>query len=182
MHSGGGFARRLVLAGIGGLALLGVACGETSPPAGDAGGEPAGPTADAGEGEEAVIAAHRAFVRAFEARDAQAVAALLDPRPGLLIFHPLVENRFDGTDEAREGLARMFARLSSLEWTEVHQQLEVEGSVAWLTSQVLLQSPDLASPFAGRGTEIWVRLDGQWRLTHGHWSEHAGLDADRERR
>jgi len=160
---------------VSGLALLAGACGEAGRPGANATREPAAPPVDPHEAEGAVIAAHGELVRAFQERDAQAVAALLDSAPGMLIFHPFVENRFDGYDEAREGLTRMFARLRSLEWTEVHQTLEIEGNVAWLTSQVLLQSPDLASPFVGRGTEIWIRRDERWRLTHGHWSQHARL-------
>lgn len=130
-------------------------------------------TARADEG--AVIAAHRSLIRAFEEADADSARALLEPKPGLLIFHPFLENRFDGYEEVGEGIERMLARLTPLEWTEVHQSLQINGDVAWLTFQVLVKSPALESPFVGRGTEIWVRSYDEWRLIHGHWSEHARL-------
>jgi len=169
-----GSRRPLGLVIVCGLALLAAACGPADRPTtrGEAGTEPS-PDRQLEEG--AVIAAHRSLIRAFEQRDVDAVTALLESRPDLLIFHPFVENRFDGYDEVREGLGRMFQRLSSLEWTEVHQAIQIEGNVAWITSQVLVQSPDLESPFVGRGTEIWVKRRGDWRLNHGHWSEHASL-------
>jgi ketosteroid isomerase-like protein len=72
----------------------------------------------------------------------------------------------------------MFERLGNASWTEVHPALFVEGDVAWLTSHVLVESPEVERKFVGRGTEIWIRRDGQWRLVHGHWSEHPAIYAD----
>jgi ketosteroid isomerase-like protein len=125
--------------------------------------------------EGAVISAHRALIRALEEANADSVRALLEPKQSLLIFHPFLENRFDGYEEVGEGIGRMLARHTPLEWTEVHQSLQIEGDVAWLTSHVVVKSPALESPFVGRGPEIWVRTYDEWRLIHGHWSEHARL-------
>jgi ketosteroid isomerase-like protein len=127
-----------------------------------------------------VIAAHRNLIRAFQEGDVDAAVGLLEHTESLLIFHPYLENRFDGYEEAREGLTRMMQRFPELEWTEVHQALDMEGNVAWLTSQILVKAPGLEPPFVGRGTEIWVRRHGQWRLAHGHWSEHARLAGSRQ--
>ena len=130
--------------------------------------------------EGAVISAHRNLIRAFQDGDVETALSLLEPTDSLLIFHPFLENRFDGYEETREGLTRMLARVTDTEWTEVHQALDMEGNVAWLTSQILVKAPGLDPPFVGRGTEIWVRRHGQWRLTHGHWSEHARLAGSRQ--
>jgi ketosteroid isomerase-like protein len=64
----------------------------------------------------------------------------------------------------------MFGGYEEMSWTEVHPALQVRGDVAWLTYNVLAESPDLEHPFIGRGTEIWVRHNDEWRLAHGHWS------------
>jgi len=130
--------------------------------------------------EGAVISAHRNLLRAFQEGDVETAMGLLEPKESLLIFHPFLENRFDGYEEAREGLTRMMERVKEMEWTEVHQALNLEGNVAWLTSQILVKAPGLEPPFVGRGTEIWVRRHGQWRLSHGHWSEHARLARSRQ--
>ena len=130
--------------------------------------------------EGAVIAAHRDLIRAFQEGDAESALDLLVPNQSLLIFHPFLENRFDGYEETREGLTRMMGRVREIEWTEVHQTLDLDGNVAWLTSQILIKAPGLEPPFVGRGTEIWVRLHGTWRLSHAHWSEHARLAGNRQ--
>jgi len=149
-----------------------VATADTAAAAGtaDAGGTSS--TTDQG----AVIAAHRALLDAFRRGDVDAAAALMDPTSQLLVFHPYIENRFDGAEQVREGLARMFAHVRGMEWTDVDPTIRIEGDVAWLSSQVLVQSDQLDAPFVGRGTEVWVRRgDNQWRLAHGHWSEHARI-------
>jgi ketosteroid isomerase-like protein len=143
-------------------------------------GEPSEVSMVARSDEGAVIAAHREWIRAFQDGDVDAALALLVPNDRLLIFHPYLENRFGGHEETREGLTRMMGRLKDLEWTEVHQTLDMQGNVAWFTSQILIKASGLEPPFVGRGTEIWIRHKGDWRLSHGHWSEHARLAGTRQ--
>lgn len=143
-------------------------------------GEPSEVSMVARSDEGAVIAAHRDLIRAFQEGDADAVLELLVPNERLLIFHPFLENRFGGYDETRAGLTRMFERVKDVEWTEVHQTLDMEGNVAWFTSQILVKASGIEPPFVGRGTEIWIRHHGDWRLSHAHWSEHARLAGSRQ--
>jgi ketosteroid isomerase-like protein len=146
------------------------------------GGEGASGTTAAGGSEAAgaademgVIAAHKQLIDAMEAGDVAAMTALMDPSTNLLIFHPFIENRFEGIGEVDAGLGKMFGELGPVSWTEAHASIGIEGDVAWLTAHVLIKSPALPSPFVGRGTEIWVHRPGGWRLTHAHWSENAEL-------
>jgi len=157
------------------LAMTCLSCQAPSEPEVSRSAEPSEVSMVARSDEGAVIAAHRSLIRAFQDGDVETVVGLLEPKEGLLIFHPFLENRFDGYEETREGLERMMERVTELEWTEVHQAVRMEGNVAWLTSQILVKTPALEPPFVGRGTEVWVRRHGQWRLAHGHWSEHARL-------
>ena len=92
-----------------------------------------------------------------------------------MIFHPFLENRFNGIGEVDQGLSRMFGELGSVSWLEAHGKIVMEGNVGWFTSHVLIKSPALPNPFVGRGTEIWVHGPGGWRLKHAHWSENAEL-------
>jgi hypothetical protein len=166
------------------IVALVVACLSCQAPAeperSGSGGEPSEVSMVARSDEGAVIAAHRELIRAFQEGDTESALGQLVPNASLSIFHPFLENRFDGYEETREGLARMLDRVEGMEWTEVHQTLDLEGNVAWLTSQILVKAPGLEPPFIGRGTEIWVRLHGNWRLTHAHWSEHARLAGTRQ--
>jgi ketosteroid isomerase-like protein len=119
---------------------------------------------------QALFDAHGELIRAYERADADAFAALLDTSSELLIFHPRLQSRFGGVTAARENLGLMFSRLNETAWTEAHPALVVKGDVAWLTYNVIIESPRLDPPFVGRGTEVWVRSRGNWRLAHGHWS------------
>jgi ketosteroid isomerase-like protein len=148
---------------------LGIVACQAPPDEGEASG------ADAVEStvdETAIIEAHKALIRSYETADYQAFVALLAPGPELLIFHPYLENRFDGLEQAEQRLGVMFERLGEATWTEVHPAILVEGDIGWVTSHVLLNSPNMDRPFVGRGTEIWRRYEEGWRLVHAHWSEH----------
>lgn len=131
-------------------------------------GVPTDPAADI----EAVLAAHEAMVQAFGRSDVEAFSAMLDVSPEFLLFHPMTASRYD-LDELEAGTYdAMFAMLRDSHWTDVHLAVDVSGDAAWITSHVLIESPELPMPFVGRGTEIWVRDEAGWRLRHGHWSEN----------
>jgi len=154
------------------LALGFLACGGSQEPQ----AETAAPAPVANlEQEQALIDAHLALIGAFENRDVDAFLGLLDPSSQTLIFHPLLENRFDGSDRVREAVPRMFANLSDVSWTDVHPTVMIQGDVAWMTSELLVTSSHMSDPFIGRGTEVWILRDNGWRLIHAHWSKHAKL-------
>jgi len=118
-----------------------------------------------------VIAAHDRLMDALRSGDGDALEALLDREPGLLIFHPRVEPRFEDVEAIRKAFARMTKAMGPAEWTEVHRSVRVHGEVGWHTSHLAIESPNLPEPFLGRATEIWVHRPEGWRLVHAHWSE-----------
>ena len=151
------------------LAVFACAGPQTPGDAATGGEEPDGPD------EMGLIAAHKALIGAMETGDVAALTALLDPSEELLIFHPFLENRFNGIGEVDSGLSRMFEEVGPVSWTEAHGRISMEGNVAWVTSHVLIKCPAMPNPFVGRGTEIWAHGPGGWRLKHAHWSENAEL-------
>jgi ketosteroid isomerase-like protein len=148
------------------LGLLAGGCAAPNQSVPESRGEPTDVVADS----QAVIDAHRTLVQAYESGDADAFTDMLVATPQLLIFHPLMENRFDGIEEVRENLGSMFTRLGQASWLDAHPVVIVKGDVAWLTTQLVIESPNLEAPFVGRGTELWLRQGDGWRLVHGHWS------------
>lgn len=148
------------------LGVAGLVACSCSGPAPDTGG----PAATDNEDSSAVIEAHQRFVRAIETSDTVGLTRLLDPSAELLVFHPRVDSRIDGIEEAARGFEKMLGRGASTDWTEVHAMVNRHGDVAWLTSHVVLESSALPEPFLGRGTEIWIRRTDGWKLVHGHWS------------
>jgi len=133
-------------------------------------GAESGTESGAEDDRQAVIDAHEALVRAYEGSDVEAFVAGLDPSPEVLIFHPRMQSRFDSVEKIRLEMGRMFARLGETRWTDVHASVRVEGDAAWLTAQIVIESPNVEPAFVGRATEIYLRREGRWRLTHAHWS------------
>jgi len=139
--------------------------------------QPPAPPAEPGEAvpldedrdRAAVVEAHRALVAAYEAGDVDAFVDLLDTSGELLIYHPAVDSRFDGVEDVRRSMGRMFEKMAGATWTDHHALVTTHGDAAWLTAQVLIELPE-AEPFIGRATEIFVRTPEGWKLAHAHWS------------
>jgi hypothetical protein len=119
---------------------------------------------------EALLEAHQALADAYQRGNVDDFLLLLEKSDDLLIYHPRMDDRFTGIDEARERLPSMFERLGKPTWLDVHVRARVEGGVGWVTSHVVIESNGIDEPFTGRGTEVWVLRDSGWRLAHGHWS------------
>lgn len=153
-----------ILVGVG-LVLAGCV-----PPGGP--GATADTAADPAADRQAIIDAHQALVDAYMNGDVDAFVMQLEKSDDLLIYHPRLQDRWTGIDEVQQNLPRMFDGLGGSSWLDVHLKLSLAGDVAWLTSQVVIESPTVEVPFTGRGTEVWVRRGGNWRLVHGHWSEN----------
>jgi hypothetical protein len=145
------------------VVLLGTGCGGPQTPTASEG--------KTGSDQAAVVTAHKQLLAALSAADADGFAGLLDPSPDLLIFHPLLADRFDGVEMVRRNLPAMFTKLGKATWTEVHPLVVFRDGVAWITYYVLVEAANLPRPFAGRGTEIWNRTEEGWRLVHAHWSQ-----------
>lgn len=160
-----------MLVAIVGACLLVGSCAP-GPGTGGDGASPSNLEAD----RQAVIEAHLALVHAYEYGDAERFINGLDSSPELLIFHPRLHNRFGGIEQVRLDITRMFGRIGKARWTDVHQAVVVEGDTAWLTAQVVVESPNIDT-FVGRATEIYRRRADGWRLAHAHWSANpeAGL-------
>jgi len=149
--------------------IIALGCAGCTPPAAE---RDAAPPSDAtSEGDRAALLdAHLAFMRAMERGDVDGVSALLDDSGDLLIFHPMSADRFDGIEQVREGLRTMFGREGDRSWNEYHPLLKLDGNVGWITSHSVLEAPGKRAGIALRGTEIWRRRGGSWRLVHAHWS------------
>ena len=100
------------------LGLVLAACGGyDSAPDEATGAAAAAEGAQGGLDEMGLIAAHKSLIRAMEEGNITDLTALMDPTSDLIVFHPFVENRFDGITEVDEGLGRMFEQLGGVSWT-----------------------------------------------------------------
>lgn len=127
-------------------------------------------SADPALDRQAILDAHQEMVEAYQRGDAEAFLMLMEKTDSLLLYHPRVDDRWQGIEAVRQNLPRMFTNLGQSSWIDVHVAVTVNGDVGWLTSHTVIESPNVEVPFTGRGTEVWVRHGDNWRLAHGHWS------------
>jgi ketosteroid isomerase-like protein len=122
----------------------------------------------------AALVAHEAFLDALRAGDAAAASTFLDSSPELLLFPVSGRSRLEGAGEAKAGLEAMLRGLGPAEWTVVHARPTVRPGAMWMTYLFAVETERSAEPLLGRGTEVWVRRGGEWKLAHGHWSQEPG--------
>lgn len=122
--------------------------------------------------ETAVAAANLAFYRALEARNLAQMDEVWLRGGRASCVHP-GWHRLDGWDEVRRSWENIFA--NSRPWTVSCEDVRigVEGQVAWVTC---IES---IAPFGAEGpedaarmqaTNVFGKVDGQWRLIHHHAS------------
>ncbi len=121
---------------------------------------------------QAVRAAHERLMKAYSTMKVEHVTRLLDDSEDLRLFHPRGTLDFESISVVEWGLEQMWSRVGAAEWLdESANQVVVNGDVAWHTYAMRVQWKKGAD-IKARGTEIWIRRDDGWRLTHAHWSEN----------
>lgn len=121
---------------------------------------------------------HRDFVAANAVSDPGFLAEYTAPGPDALTWFNLNGSNYLGVahitqlwEAIRSAFAGGQARVTSSD-----ERITVVGDVGWVEFQMHYAADfgELGGKVAeaARGTEIWRRLDGDWRLVHGHFSTH----------
>lgn len=100
-------------------------------------------------------------------------APLYAKDPGL-VFYDITPLKYNGWDEYREGVKKVFRQFSSLKITP-HEDLRVtrRGNLAWTTVTFHLSGVPKAGgamELDGRHTVIWEKRRGKWLIVHEHFS------------
>jgi len=122
--------------------------------------------------ETAIAAANLAFYRALEARNLADMDQVWLRSDSASCVHP-GWHRLDGWEEIRRSWENIFA--NSRPWTVTCEDVRigVAGEVAWVTCVEVIM------PFGGdeaedaarmQATNLFARVDGEWRLIHHHAS------------
>lgn len=161
----------LAVVGVGATGLLGTVGAQT-----------AGDREAIRQDQRDVRAAHHRLMNAYGSMDAGEILNLLADAESVHLFHPRGNLDFEGKDTIKWGLQRMWERVGPAAWLdEAHNRVVVEGNVAWHTYYMSMRWEERDESIDARGTEIWVRRDGGWRLMHAHWSENQADDPPRTR-
>lgn len=119
-----------------------------------------------GEGE-AVLAANQAFYDAHEARDLEAMATVWERSERIVCVHPGWPI-LRGWEDVMASWARIFTGPGRNQFIITNDLVTVEGDTAWVTLDENLM--DRAATGTIAATNLYVRVDGAWRLTVHHGS------------
>ncbi len=130
----------------------------------------------------AVAAANLAFYRALEARDLAHMARVWLQDPSASCVHP-GWHRLDGWEEISRSWENIFA--NSRPWSVGCEdvRIAVSGELAWVTCvEVIVPFGADEEEDAARmqATNLFGRVDGEWRMVHHHASPTPAADASEE--
>jgi ketosteroid isomerase-like protein len=118
---------------------------------------------------EAVLACSRAFYRALESLDLEAMQAVWWHEEWVSCLHPGRES-VQGWEEVMESWANIFRTTEQMRVKVSRANVRVEGDTAWVCCL-----EDVTCTFEGgfetallEVTHIFVRREDQWRLAHRH--------------
>jgi ketosteroid isomerase-like protein len=119
---------------------------------------------------EAVQRANQSFYRAFETLDLAEMEAAWAHGGQVTCLHPGWP-LCAGWTEVRDSWARIFANTPSIGFEILDERIDVAGDMAWVVcTERIRQRAGGALEGAVVATNVFRRVDGQWRMVHHHGS------------
>ncbi|HEY9879744.1 MAG TPA: nuclear transport factor 2 family protein [Leptolyngbyaceae cyanobacterium] len=120
---------------------------------------------------DAILDANKAFYRAFEKKDLEAMEALWSKGTGCLCIHP-GRSALKGWDDIRRSWQQIFKNTSYLELDIEILTVESSGDLAYvvLVETVLQISSGRRLEAKSMATNGFERMGGQWYMVHHHGS------------
>src|ERR1051325_9576934 len=128
--------------------------------------------------QQELLRLHREFLDANEPLDSSYLRKMCVDGPGELVWFNLNQSNYYGLDHIAQLWDMLHAILAGQEGevSELRdERVTVEGDMALLTYYLRYKGDfgNLGTFNTGcRGSEVWRRRDGEWKLLHGHWSSH----------
>lgn len=89
-------------------------------------------------------------------------------------FDPTQEKRVDGRDALKKMLEPLTGKIKVARFDMIDPRVQHHGDSALLTFNIVsyVTQPDGKERAAARwnSSELYGRIDGQWRIVHSHWS------------
>ena len=119
--------------------------------------------------EMEVLACSRAFYRALESLDLEAMEAVWCHEEWVSCLHPGRES-MQGWDEVRASWSNIFHTTEQMRVKVSRARVRVEGDTAWVCclEDVTCSYEDGFETALLEATNIFVRREGKWRLAHRH--------------
>ncbi|MGH9035514.1 MAG: nuclear transport factor 2 family protein [Acidimicrobiia bacterium] len=126
--------------------------------------------------DDEVLEANRAFYAAFEARDLKAMAEVWECSDRATVTHPGWPT-LRSWPVVAESWRRIFDHTPYIQFFLTEEEVVVVGDAAWVTLfENILQEAEGAALGDARvaATNVFVRVDGRWRMVVHHGSPVAG--------
>ena len=121
---------------------------------------------------EEIIAMERAALDRWGKGDPQGYLDIMANE--VTYFDPMQEKRIDGREAMLKMLAPITGKVKVSRFDMIDPKVQRHGDAALLTFNLVsyVNQPDGKERAAARwnSTEIYGRIDGQWRIVHSHWS------------
>ena len=127
---------------------------------------------------ETILELHRGFLKANTVADTAFLRAHMVPGNEKLLWFNLNQSNYIGVDHICElwDLLRISSPSDKPAEIETYDEhVAVSGDAAWVTYGLHFRAdfgPLGKVEQDSRSTEIWQRIDGQWRMVHFHCSNH----------
>lgn len=122
--------------------------------------------------QKAAAKANRAFYRAFERLDLEAMARVWLDGDRIRCVHPGGE-LLVGRSQVVQSWAAIFASTDSIEFALEDLEVTVRGEVAWatLTERIAMNAAGQQAESVAIATNLFERVDGEWKLVMHHGSQ-----------
>ena len=94
--------------------------------------------------------------------------------PEVTYFDPTLDARIDGFERMHDLLVPWTGKIKIDRYEMVNPKVQLHGDAALLTFNLVnyRKQPDGSEQPVIRwnSTEVYARIDGQWRIVHSHWS------------
>lgn len=121
---------------------------------------------------EKIIAMERAALDRWGKGDPQGYLEIMAPE--VTYFDPNQERRTDGLEAMKALLAPITGKVKIDRYEMINPTVQRSGDVAVLTFNLVDQGtpPGGTAPITVRwnSTEVYRRIDGNWKIIHSHWS------------
>lgn len=119
-----------------------------------------------------IIAIERAALDRWGKGDPQGYLEIM--APDVTYFDPTREKRIDGLAAVKEYILPSTGKIRIDSYEMINPQVQRDGDVAILTFNLMdtVKRPDREEKVTVRwnSTEVYRRIDGNWKIVHSHWS------------
>ncbi len=89
-------------------------------------------------------------------------------------FDPGLEQRLNGLESLRNLLAPLEGKIKIERYEMIDPRVQIHGKVAVLTYNLIDYAPASDGSLTRscwNSTEVYRRVDGEWKIIHSHWSQ-----------